>query len=115
MYCRTEYNIALCTILYAGALSITRGSQGNVFLKHVKNFNSCLESVTVGVKTVSHASREHQLRQHLLGIIGMRGSRGKVGSSEGSMTPSYGNSCIMATFLVLSSLYGLCLAEKGKP
>ena len=115
MYGNTEHNIVLCTILNAGALSVAQGSQGNGFPKHVKNFNSCLESVTVGVKTASHASREHRLRQHLSGIVGMRGSQVKIRRSKGRMVPYMSNSRIMATFLVLSSLYGLCLAEKGKP
>ena len=56
-----DYNIVRLPFVYntcAGELSMTRGSKGNGFSKHVKNFNSCLEFVTVGVKTVSHASRE---------------------------------------------------------
>jgi hypothetical protein len=102
--------------LVYNVLSITRGLKGNVVSKHVKNFNSCLEFVTVGVKAVSHAlPLATRLRQHLWRIVGMRGSRVNTSVNRGSkMACSFTSSRVMGVFLVLSTLYCLCAAERGK-
>lgn len=85
-------------------------------LKTCQKFNSCVEFVTVGVKTRSRIARGNRLRLRqqlsLQRIIGMRGARMEF--TKKRMARSHTSSRVMGVLLVLSSLYCLCFAEKGK-